>query len=98
MSKQITHEHMGIKYTEKQYKSLSERFNKMSFTQKLVTIKNNSEIFLLEVTDGNFFLRLHDNDAMFREYDLFFDFPQFLSDKDYFDLFIFMDIKLKVVK
>jgi hypothetical protein len=89
---------MEVKYTEKQYKALAERFNKMSFTQKLVTIKNNSEIFLLEVSDGNFFLRLHDNDAMFKEYDLFFDFPQFLSDKDYSDLFIFIDIKVKVVR
>ena len=89
---------MAVKYTEKQYKSLSERFNKMSFLQKLITIKNNSEIFLLEVSDGNFFLRLHDNDAMFKEYDLFFEFPQFLSDKDYANLFNLIDIKLMVVK
>jgi|LakMenEpi03Aug12_release.lakeMendotaPanAssembly.Ray.scaffolds.fasta_scaffold1151285_1 hypothetical protein len=89
---------MAIKYTEKQYKALSERFNKMPFIQKLITIKNNSEIFLLEISDGNLFLRLHDNDAMFKEYDLFFEFPQFLSDKDYSDLFLFIDIKIKVVK
>jgi hypothetical protein len=89
---------MGVKYTEKQYKALSERFNKMSFMQKLITIKNHSEIFLLEVSDGNFFLRLHDNDAMIKEYDLFFQFPQFLSDKDYSDLFNFIDIKIKIVK
>ena len=70
----------------------------MSFLQKLLTIKNNSEIFLLEVSEGNFFLRLNDNDAMFKEYDLFFDFPQFLSDKDYLTLFNFIDIKLSIVK
>ena len=89
---------MAIKYTEIQYKALSERFNKMPFIQKLITIKNNSEIFLLEVSDGNLFLRLRDDDAMFKEYDLFFEFPQFLSDKDYSDLFLFIDIKIKVVK
>jgi hypothetical protein len=89
---------MVVKYTEKQYRQLSDRFNKMSFLQKLLTIKNNSEIFLLEVSDGNFFLRLHDNDAMFKEYDLLFEFPQFLEDKDYLTLFNFIDIKLAIVK
>jgi hypothetical protein len=89
---------MGVKYTEKQYRQLSDRFNKMSFLQKLLTIKNNSEIFLLEVSEGNFFLRLHDNDAMFKEYDLLFEFPQFLGDKDYLTLFNFIDIKISIVK
>ena len=53
-----------MKYSLEQYKTLAERFNAMSFLQKIMTIKQ-QDIFILEVDNySNFFLRLDDNEAM----------------------------------
>lgn len=65
-----------MSYTENQWKILSERFNKQSFSGKLLLIKQNPDIFKLESDGYNFFLRLNNEDAMKSEFDLWFEFPQ----------------------
>lgn len=85
-----------MKFTEKQYRELGRRFSEKSFLAKILTIKQNPEIFTLEVSDGNLFLRLED-DAMWVEIDLLFEFPQNLSDKDWKSLFSLIDINIKTV-
>ncbi len=85
-----------MKYNLEQYKTLAERFNSKSFLGKLMLIKQNPDIFTLEVSDGNLFLRLEDS-AMWESLDYYFSFPQFLSDKEWRDLFSMMDINLKII-
>ena len=41
-----------VKYSLQQYIEMSERFNKMSFYEKIKTVKNNSDILTL-ASDGN---------------------------------------------
>lgn len=86
-----------MKYSLSQYKTLAERFNNNSFLGKVMLIKQNPEIFRLEVSDGNFFLRLCDEEMMVLEVDFLFNFPQFLSDKEFFDIFSLIDLKIKIV-
>jgi hypothetical protein len=83
-----------LNYSVEQYTKLSERFNKNSFTGKLILIKQNPNLFKLELDDGNFFLRLKDDKAMEKEIDFLFSFPQNLEDKELKDLFNLIDIKL----
>lgn len=85
-----------MKFTKEQYIELGKRFSEKSFLAKLITIKQNPEIFTLEVSDGNLFLRL-ENEAMWENLDSYFSFPQFLSDKEWKDLFSLIDINLKIV-
>lgn len=87
-----------MKYNLEQYQKLAERFNKMSFLQKIITIKQQPELMILEVDDcSNFFLRLNDEDAMNQEIDLLFEFPQDFSAQAFKSLFGLIDINLKIV-
>lgn len=87
-----------MKYNLEQYQKLAERFNKMSFLQKIITIKQQPELMILEVDDcSNFFLRLNDEDAMNQEIDLLFEFPQDFSAQAFKSLFDLIDIKVKIV-
>jgi len=90
--------HGKMKYDLNQYKTLAERFNKMSFLQKIVTIKQQSDLFILEVDDcSNFFLRLNDDGAQLQGIDKWFEFPQEWSGKSFQALFSLIDINLKIV-
>lgn len=85
-------------YSIENYKLLAERFNKMSFLQKIITVKQQSDLFILEVDDcSNFFLRLNDKDAMKNEIDTLFEFPQEWSGKSFQVLFSLIDINIKTV-
>jgi hypothetical protein len=68
-----------MNYTEPQYKTLAERFNGQSFLSKLITIKNNSNIFYIETDGYNVRLRLVDEEAMKLGLDSYFSFPDFLN-------------------
>lgn len=81
-------------YTSQEYKSMSERFNKMSFTAKIILIKQNKELFKLEFDGDCFWLRLNDNEAMKREDDMLFDFPQNLSFEQMRDIFSLFDLTI----
>lgn len=86
-----------MKYNLDQYKTLAERFNSKSFLGKLMLIKQTPDLFTLEVSDGNFFLRLNDDEAQKNELDMLFSFPSILSDKEFKDLFSLLDIKIKII-
>lgn len=81
-----------MKYSSEQYKTLSERFNKQSFTGKLIIIKNNPNLFEIEVDDYNLRLRLLDEDAMKEGIDRRFSFPEFITFEVMRDLFKLVDI------
>lgn len=83
-------------YTKEQYIELGTRFSEKSFLAKIITIKQNPDIFTLEVSDGNLFLRLEE-EAMWENLDKYFLFPQYLSDKEWKDLWSLIDIDLKIV-
>lgn len=85
-------------YNEQQYKTLAERFNKMSFLQKLITIKQNSEIFYIETDGYNFRLRLVDESAMKNGFDDYFSFPGFLEFSHIKDIFSLGNIAVKELK
>lgn len=85
-----------MKFTKEKYIELGKRFSEKSFLGKIMLIKQNPEIFTLEISDGNLFLRLEDS-AMWESLDEHFSFPQFLSDKEWRDLFSLIDVKLKIV-
>lgn len=85
-------------YTKEQYITLSERFNHKSFLGKLMLIKQNPEIFILEVDEeGNFFLRLTDEKMMEQEVDMLFSFPQNFGKKEYKSIFELINITIKTV-
>ena len=86
-----------MKYSIEQYKVLAERFNKQTFLGKLILIKNNPEIFTLEVDGANVRLRL-ENDAMLLNLDYNFSFPQFFEFFYLKDIFSLADIKIKELK
>ena len=81
-------------YTEQQWKTLSNTFNSKKFLGKLMLIKQHPTIFKLEVDNGWFMLRLHDQEAMENEFDMLFQFPNELSSRDINDLFWMADITL----
>ncbi len=85
-----------MKFTKEQYIELGKRFNEKSFLGKIMLIKQNPDIFILEVSDGNLFLRLEDS-AMWEGFDSYFSFPQILSDKEWKELFSLIDVNLKIV-
>ena len=82
-------------YTKTQYEEMARKFNLLGLTGKLLLIKNHSDIFYLEIDGDNFFLRLHQENAMFEEFDLFFNFPQNLEEQHFKELFKLIDIQLK---
>lgn len=84
-------------HTEQQYKTLADRFNKMSFLQKLLTIKNNKELFTVETDGYNIRLRLEE-EAQKLELDLLFSFPAFLEYQHLKDIFSLVDINTKELK
>jgi len=85
-------------YTVEQYRTLSERFNKMSFLQKLITIKNNDTLMYIETDGYNVRLRFFDNEVMKRGDDLLFSFPQFLEYSHLKDIFSLGNINVKELK
>lgn len=86
-----------MKYNLQQYQTLAERFNNMSFLQKIITVKQ-QPIFQLEVDNcSNFFLRLNDEDAQIQGMDLLFKFPQQLNGKELKEIFDLGGINLKIV-
>lgn len=84
-------------YSIEQYKTLADRFNKMSFLQKLLTIKNNKELFTIETDGYNIRLRLEE-EAQKLELDLLFSFPAFLEYQHLKDIFSLVDINTKELK
>lgn len=84
--------------TETDYKTLSERFNKMTFLQKLITIKNNENLMFIETDGYNVRLRFVDQEVMKRENDLLFSFPEFFDYSHLRDIFSLSDIKVKELK
>lgn len=86
-----------MKYNLQQYQTLAERFNNMSFLQKIITVKQ-QEIFILECDiHGNLSLRLDDFEAMNLELDLLFIFPENLNGKELKEIFDLGGINLKIV-
>ena len=83
------------KYTEAQYKTLADRFNKMTFLHKLITIKNTPQLFYLESDGYNVELRLLDDDAMFNGFDDLFEFPTTFEFRHLKDVFSLIDIKVE---
>jgi len=81
--------------TEEEYKILAERFNKMTFLQKLITIKNNENLMFIETDGYNVRLRFVDQEVMKRENDLLFSFPEFFDYSHLKDIFSLSDIKIK---
>jgi hypothetical protein len=84
-------------YTEQQYKTLSDKFNKMTFLHKLITIKNNPTIFTIETDGYNVRLRLEE-EAMLNNIDSYFLFPEFLEYSHLKDIFSLSDINIKELK
>lgn len=82
-------------FTKEEWQILAKRYNSLGFTGKLLLIKNHSDIFYLEIDGDNFFLRLHQDNAMFEGWDLFFNFPQNLEEQHLKELFKLIDIQLK---
>lgn len=85
-------------YTVEQYRTLSERFNKMSFLQKLITIKNNDTLMYIETDGYNIRLRFFDKGVMERGDDLLFSFPQFLEYSHLKGIFSLGNINVKELK
>lgn len=84
--------------TEADYKTLSERFNKMTFLQKLITVKNNDNLMFIETDGYNVRLRFVDQEVMKRENDLLFSFPEFFDYSHLKDIFSLSDIKVRELK
>jgi len=81
-------------FSTEQWRILSDRFNKNTFTGKLILVKSNPEIFKLEFDGDCFWLRLQDNEAMKQELDMLFNFPNNLTFEQMRDLFSLFDCKL----
>jgi hypothetical protein len=84
--------------TQANYITLAERFNKMSFLQKLITIKNNTELMYIETDGYNVRLRFFDDEVMKRGDDLLFSFPQFLEYSHLKDIFSLGNINVKELR
>jgi hypothetical protein len=84
--------------TQANYITLAERFNKMSFLQKLITIKNNTELMYIETDGYNVRLRFFDDEVMKRGDDLLFYFPQFLEYSHLKDIFSLGNINVKELR
>lgn len=84
-------------YTAEEYKILAYRFNQQSFLGKLVIIKNNPTLFLIESDCYNLRLRLEE-EAMNFSLDELFEFPQFLEFSHLKDIFSLIDVNIKKLK
>jgi hypothetical protein len=84
--------------TQANYITLAERFNKMGFLQKLITIKNNTELMYIETDGYNVRLRFFDDEVMKRGDDLLFYFPQFLEYSHLKDIFSLGNINIKELR
>lgn len=84
-------------YTAENYRKLAERFNSQSFTKKLITIRDNPNIFTLESDGYNCRLRL-ENEAMLLNLDNHFEFPEFLDYKHLKAIFSLIDLPIKQLK
>lgn len=84
-------------YTIENYRKLAERFNSQSLTQKLITIRDNPNIFTLESDGYNCFLRLEFEEMML-EVDLLFNFPQTFDYKHLKAIFSLIDLPIKQLK
>lgn len=82
-----------MEYTGAQWKELAKRFNEKGFLGKLMLIKQNPTLFKLEIDNGWMMLRLHSEEAMQREFDMLFEFPNEVSSSNIDDLFWAADIK-----
>lgn len=82
-----------MNYTDNEWKELAKRFNEKGFLGKLMLIKQNPKLFKLEIDNGWMMLRLHSEEAMEKEFDMWFQFPNELSSSDITDLFWVADIK-----
>jgi len=87
-----------MKYSKEQYKTLSERFNKNSLTGKLILIKQNTNLFVLETDGYNIRLYLDDYDAMVEGFDELFEFPKFVTFDFLREVFKLIDINVKEFK
>ena len=85
-------------YTIENYKKLAERFNSQSFTQKIITIKNNQELLYIQTDGYNIRLRINDEDAMNNSVDTLFEFPQFLDYEHLKAIFSLIDLSIKELK
>ncbi len=86
-----------MKYSIENYKVLSERFNKMSLLQKLVTIKQNPDIMELYTDGYNWRLRLEEP-AQKLELDLLFEFTEFSTFEVMRDICKLADLNIKELK
>jgi len=86
-----------MKYTETEYKTLSERFNKMSLLQKIVTVKQNPDIFELYTDGYNWRLRLEEN-AQELGLDLLFKFEEFSTFELMRDICKLADLNIKQLR
>jgi hypothetical protein len=87
-----------MKYSTKQYEVLAERFNKQTFLAKLVLIKQQKDLFLIETDGYNIRLRILDDEAQKLEIDLLFEFPTFLEYSHLKDIFSLANINIKNLK
>ena len=87
-----------MNYSVSQYQELSKRFSEKSFLGKIMLIRQNPEIFYLQVDEySNFFLRLRDEEAMKRGLDLLFIFPQEIGSKEWKSLFDLININVETI-
>jgi hypothetical protein len=86
-----------MKYTEENYKVLSERFNNQTLLGKIVLVKSNPQLFQIETDGYNLRLRLEE-EAQQLELDLLFNFPQFVDWEFISVLSSLVDIKIKQLK
>jgi hypothetical protein len=82
-----------MNFNKDEWKELAKRFNEKKFLGKLLLIKQNPNLFKLEIDSGWMMLRLHSEEAMQQEFDMLFEFPNELSSSDITDLFWAADIK-----
>jgi len=86
-----------MRYSTENYKTLSERFNKMSLLQKIVIIKQNPNIFELYTDGYNWRLRLEEN-AQEIGLDLLFKFEEFSTFELMRDICKLADLNIKELK
>jgi hypothetical protein len=87
-----------MKFTESQYKTLGERFNKQSFLGKLVLIKQQKDLFEIESDGYNIRLRINDMEAMNLGLDSHFSFPEFIDFEVLKDICKLADLPVKELR
>ena len=85
-----------MKYTKKQYQEMAAKFNNMSFTNKLKTLKEQKEVFKFEYDNGWCmvgFKDIEDEDLREELNDLIgFDGEAFVDNSNLIDLFVLAGI------